>query len=204
VLVLLGLIAALKRLVPRKSGQYLLALFSHKQFMKFMTEEEPTWLPPMPVFLISASVLIGGTATLVFLQTGMFSHPLLYVAAGTGLIAGMMVLPVLRSAAVEVLGAIFRIRDYTRLHANFSYQSLVFMALLLLPVFLAAALGWLPDLQWAARALVACFAMTLFYHFLRLLWQMRSERWIFLFYFFLYFCSLEILPLLLVYKVMKP
>lgn len=204
VIMLLALAAILRRWVPRRSGQYLLALFSQKQFNKFMAEEEPSWWPPMPLFLLSSALLIGGTVTLAFLRTDMFAHPVWYALTGTGFIAAMMALPVIRSAMAELLGAIFRLRGYTRLHANYSYLTLVFLGLLLLPVFLASSLGWLPDVQWAARGAIVCFIMALSYHFLRLLWQMRSEGLISLFYFFLYFCSLEILPLLLVYKLIVP
>lgn len=194
------LIVVLRWLAPRKAVQYLMAVFSQKSFQKFMAEEEPSWLPPMPLLLGAVSLLTGAALSAVWLDPSGFSSPFFYFLTGTGIILAAYLLPILRAAALRVLGGVLRIQDYSRLHINFSYLSQVLFAFLLVPVFLCYALGLGPRGTWMAMAVTAAFLVVFFYHFFRLLWQFRSAGWFSVLNFFLYFCTLEIVPLLLLYK----
>lgn len=196
------LIVVIRLSNSKKIISYLSGLVSLKQFGKFLDQEEAGWLPPMPLTLIVASMIIGATAADVFVPRDLLSDKWYFILFSSLVTLAAFVLPVLKATGAQLVGSILKITPYTSVHANFSYTGQVLYSILLLPLFFTYALGgeWLAE--WGFHYMAVTYGVLLVYHFIRMGIYISSEGAFPFFNFILYFCTLEILPLLLLYKLL--
>jgi hypothetical protein len=169
------------------------SLFSPMAFRRFMEDEEPGW-PPSPfwvyfgaIFFWSANLLWG------YHQIRPMTSGMEWWWIGGGALAGLL-LPVARILGLGVLGRIYRIELWSVAHMQLSYQFHILWSLHLLAgwivyAYLPAFHGYMLDWIWLSGAL------SMGWHVLRMVSLAWSERGIPLFYFLLYLCTLELLPL---------
>lgn len=189
------------RISGRKLIDYIKASYSLKFFNKMIAEDEPSWFPPMPVTLFVSGAILGNVGIyLYFLNFSQIKIDQLLIFFVVSLFS-LPVLIILRSGIFQILGSILKINQFTKVHANFAYLSLVGLSLLFLPIFITLTLySELIPLDLIAKTISLLLVLYYAYYFLRILWYVRGEGRFYILNFFLYFCTLEILPILFIYK----
>ncbi len=101
------------------------------------------------------------------------------------------------------LGNVFMIQQEAKKHIFISYlsHSLLFMLILPLAIQLAIQVPFLDP--YFNTAFYVCFALTMGYQLFKLIQNTPLPDIGALLYIFLYFCTLEILPLFLIYKMVS-
>jgi hypothetical protein len=95
------------------------------------------------------------------------------------------------------------IQQETRKHIFISYLTHTFLFLLLLPLAIQQAIH-IPQLAaYFNTAFYICFGLAMVYQLFKLIQNTPLRDMSALLYIFLYFCTLEILPLFLIYKVVS-
>jgi hypothetical protein len=183
--------------------RYFLSLFNKRKFKEYFVEENPRLLPTMPIVYLLQSILIGSVVS-VWLSTQMdFASPTSLVVRSLAVMGGVALIPLLRNALILTLGNVFMIQQEARKHIFISYLSHTLLFLLIIPLALQLAIQ-VPLLNnYLNPALYTCFALTLGYQLFKLIQNTPLPDAGALLYIFLYFCTLEILPLFIIYKVVS-
>ena len=203
VLFLAALVMAvmLKLNAAPKITQLINSSFRPNNFRRFVEEYQPGWMPPVfTAYLLSLLVFSGIIIAWVF--------PLLPFSdwAKIGicflLILAVIIVPLIRSLVLAVWGWIFSTRQLAMFHVQFSYVILLFAAVFLTPFFLNHALNLGLD-QWLNPAVMFIGLGCIWLYQLARIWMQGSSPGLFsVFYLFVYLCTLEIIPLLLIVRLM--
>jgi hypothetical protein len=202
--VLLLLFASLSIIFSQSKNRvfkYFLSIFDKRRFKEYVLEENPRLFPTMPLVYILQSILLGSvTGFWLFNMKG----------EGTGVelvwislisILGFTFIPLIRNSAIYLLGNIFMIQQDVKKHIFISYLTHTLLFMLILPLALQLAIQ-VPQLdQYFNMAFYTCFALAMGYQLVKLIQNTTLPDLGALLYIFLYFCTLEILPLFLAYKV---
>lgn len=204
VLFLAALVMAvmLKLNAAPKVTQLINSSFRPNNFRRFVEEYQPGWMPPVfTAYLLSLLVFSGIIIVWVFplLQFSEWAK----IGISFLLILAVIVVPLIRSLVLAVWGWIFSTRQLTMFHVQFSYVTLLFAAAFLTPFFLNYALNLGLD-QWLNPAVMFIGLSCIWLYQLVRIWMQGSSPGIFsVFYLFVYLCTLEIVPLLLIVRLMS-
>lgn len=181
--------------------RYFLSIFSTRKFKDYFAEEHPGIFPTTPI-IYTLQGLVAGTAIAIWLATkSTLATTFQYAVFCSVVIAGFMLIPLFRNILIMALGNVFMIQQEARKHVFISYLTHSFLAMLLLPiaVFQAVQLDFI--YPWMDSVVITCLAMAVGYQLVKLIQNTSLPNPGSFIYIFLYFCTLEILPLLLLYKV---
>lgn len=202
--VLLILFASLSIIFSQSKNRifkYFLSIFDKRRFKEYVAEENPRLFPTMPLIYVLQSMLLGSVA-------GFWLFSLKGSGGGSELVwisliamAGFALIPLVRNGAIYLLGNIFMIQHDVRKHIFISYLTHTLLFMLVLPLAIQLAIQ-IPELSgYFNVAFYTCFALAMGYQLVKLIQNTTLPDLGALLYIFLYFCTLEILPLVLVYKV---
>ena len=184
-------------------GRYLSAVFSTRRFKEYVAEEGLSLFPSMPLMYLIQSILVGSVISYWILSQTDVTKPIQLVGITGLIIVGYALIPLLRSGLIMMMGNIFMIQYEARKHIFISYLSHTVLCLLLLPLAVQLAV-YLPFINiYFTWILLICFGLTLLYQLVKMLQNTPLPDAGALIYIFLYFCTLEILPLVLMYKVVS-
>jgi len=199
-LIILVMAVILKLNAASKITQLITSSFRPNNFRRFVEEYHPGWMPPVfTAYLLSLLVISGIIIAWVF--------PLLPFSdwANIGisflLVVAVIVIPLIRSLVLAVWGWIFSTRQLALFHVQFSYVTLLFAAIFLTPFFLNYALNLGLD-QWLTPVVMFIGLGCIWLYQLVRVWLQGSLPGFFsVFYLFIYLCTLEIIPLLLIVRL---
>lgn len=183
--------------------RYFLSIFNTRRFKEYFAEEAPRLLPTMPVLYLVQSILVGSVLSIWLLSQINISNPIGLVGVTGLVILGYALIPLIRNGLIMVLGNIFMINSDARKHVFISYLSHSLLFMLLIPLAIVTAIQ-VPVLhQFFNITLYVCLALTMGYQLIKLIQNTSLPDVGALLYIFLYFCTLEILPLFLIYKTVS-
>lgn len=206
VLLLIALVMAviLKLNAAPKITQLINSSFRPNNFRRFVEEYQPGWMPPVfTAYLLSLLVFSGIIIDWIF--------PLIQLSDWTKIgisflvILGVVILPLLRTIVLAVWGWIFSTRQLAMFHVQFSYVTLMYSAIFLTPFFLNHTLKLGFDNLLTPFVLIIGLGCIWLYQLIRI-WMQGKEGAMDLFsvfYLFIYLCTFEIVPLLLIVKLIK-
>jgi hypothetical protein len=202
--VLLILFASLAIIFSQSKNRifkYFLSIFDKRRFKEYVMEENPRLFPTMPLIYILQSALLGSvTGFWLFNMKGEGSGVELVWISVVAML-GFALIPLIRNSAIYLLGNIFMIQHDVRKHIFISYLTHTLLFMLVLPLALQLAIQ-VPQLDpYFNVAFYTCIALAMGYQLVKLVQNTSLPDLGALLYIFLYFCTLEILPLVLVYKV---
>lgn len=180
--------------------RYLKTMFSRPALEDYVVEEYRGWLPPSFLLFSGLNVIMTAFTMAYMIDEGVYDEP--WVAAGDALLILLLLhlLPILRSLVIRLLGSIFRMNRYASAHIVVSYNSQALLGTLLLPLVLIYFYG---TEEWKNHILLASFIaliVILLYHLMRMFSLPGRKRFVYVVYNILYLCTLEIVPLLILYK----
>lgn len=194
------LIVIIKLNAAPKISQLITSSFRPNNFRRFVEEYQPGWMPPVfTAYLLSLIIISGVIISQVF--------PLLPFSDGVkigisiALILLMVFIPLLRSFIIAVWGWIFSTRQLAMFHVQFSYVTQLFAAAFLIPFFLNDALKLGFESLMHPLILGIGLGGIWVYQLARIWMQGISPGLFSIFYLFVYLCTLEIVPLLLIIRL---
>lgn len=146
-------------------------------------------------FLLMASLFIWQASGVLFTNYPPASS-ILWIALT---LVGVYIAKVI---AVRILGFIFAMREAAQ---EYIYNIVLFnkaLGLILFPVSLCLAYARQLNPEWLVLAGSGAWGILLIYRFIRLSWIGLSERGVSVLYIILYLCTLEILPFVVIIKVL--
>lgn len=201
-LISLILIVFIKLNSASKISQLIRSSFRPNNFRRFVEEYQPGWMPPVfTAYLLSLIIISGVIISQVF--------PMLHFSDGVkigisiALIVLIVFLPLLRSSIIAVWGWIFSTRQLAMFHVQFSYVTQLFVAAFLTPFFLNGALEL--GFEFLMHPLIIGIGLggIWIYQMVRIWMQGSSPGLFSVFYLFVYLCTLEIVPLLLIIRLIS-
>jgi hypothetical protein len=157
----------------------------------------------MPIVYLVQSVLVGSVLSAWLFSQLNISNPVRLIGITSLVMLTYALIPLLRNGLIMLLGNIFMIQTDARKHIFISYLSHSLLFMLLIPVAVQMAVQ-IPGLnQFFNITLYVCLALTMGYQLIKLIENTSLPDVGALLYIFLYFCTLEILPLFLIYKVVS-
>ncbi len=201
-LLILVMAVLLKLNSGSKITQLIKSSFRPNNFRRFVEEYQPGLMPPVfTAYLLSLLVISSIIITRVF--------PLLQLSdwAKMGisllLVLAIIVVPLIRSIVLAVWGWIFSTRQLAMFHVQFSYVTLLFAAVFLTPFFLNHTFHLGLD-HWLTPAVMFIGLGCIWLYQLARIWMQGSSPGLFsVFYIFIYLCTLEIVPLLLIVRLIS-
>lgn len=181
--------------------RYFLSIFSTRKFKDYFLEEHPGLLPKMPVVYTLQGILTGCTFAVWLGTKSSFPNTLYYLGFCLAMIAGFIVIPLFRNSLIMALGNIFMIQQEVKKHVFISYLTHTFLALLLLPLAISQAIQLNFINEWMDGIVLVSLALAFGYQLIKLIQNSGQPSIGAFIYIFLYFCTLELLPLMLIYKV---
>jgi len=183
--------------------RYFLSIFNKRRFKEYFAEESPRLLPTMPIVYLVQSVLVGSVLSSWLLSQLNISNPVRLIGTTALVIGAYALIPLLRNGLIMLMGNVFMIQTDVRKHIFISYLSHSLLFMLFIPLALQMAIQ-LPGLnQFFNISLYVCLALTMGYQLIKLIQNTSLSDAGALLYIFLYFCTLEILPLFLIYKAVS-
>jgi len=202
--VLLILFAALSIIFSQSKNRvyrYFLSIFDKRRFKEYVAEENPRLFPTMPFMYVLQSILLGSVAGFWLYSMKPEGRSIELISISLIAMAGFAFIPLARNAAIYLLGNIFMIQQDVKRHIFISYLTHSLLFMLFLPLAIQMAIQ-VPQLdQYFNVAFYTCFGLAMAYQLVKLIQNASLPDLGALLYIFLYFCTLEILPLVLMYKV---
>ena len=178
-----------------KSGLY------HQPFRRFLTEYQPGWFPPVTSLYFACIFILSGYMLSVWLQDQTYS--LTYMIVGSLVVFLIsFTLPIIRTFMIYLWGWTFEHKSLSLYHAHISYLSLLAFSILVLPFFLDQTLSlgltnYISGSSWILPAL-----LVLIWQMVRIFMQANISSFFSGLYIFIYLCTLEIVPIVLIYKIL--
>lgn len=183
--------------------RYFLSIFNKRKFKEYFAEESPRLLPTMPVLYLVQSILVGSVLSAWLLTQMNITNPVRLVGITSAVVAAYALIPLLRNGLIMLMGNVFMIQTDARKHIFVSYLSHSLLFMLVIPLAIQMAVQ-VPGLnQFFNITLYICLALTMGYQLIKLIQNTSLPDIGALLYIFLYFCTLEILPLFLIYKTVS-
>jgi hypothetical protein len=183
--------------------RYFLSLFNKRKFKEYFVEENPRLLPTMPLMYLLQSMLVGSVVSVWLMSQMQVSGSWQFVGITLIVMLVYALLPLLRNGLIMLLGNVFMIEQDARKHVFISYLSHTLLFMLVIPLALQLAIN-IPVLNpYFNMALYTCFGLAMAYQLVKLIQNTPLPDIGALLYIFLYFCTLEILPLFLIYKMVS-
>ncbi len=204
--VLLILFAAFAMLFSQsknRMGRYFLSIFNKRRFKEYVVEENPRLFPTLPMVYVLQSVLLGSVSGFWIYSNGGRggSADLLWISLLS--IVGFLLIPMIRNAAIYLLGNIFMIQQDAKKHIFISYLTHTLLFMLLLPLGIQQAIDVPLLAPYFNFTFYVCFGLAMGYQLYKLIENTSLPDVGALIYIFLYFCTLEILPLVVIYKAVE-
>jgi len=184
-------------------GKYFFSIFNKRRFKEYVVEENPRLLPTLPLVYVLQSILLGSVSGfwIYSAQGGGSSVHLLWISLFS--IVGFALIPMFRNGAIYLLGSIFMIQQDAQKHIFISYLTHTLLFMLLLPLGIQQAIQ-VPLLDpYFNATFYICFGLAMAYQLYKLIENTSLPDVGALVYIFLYFCTLEILPLVVIYKAVE-
>lgn len=184
-------------------GKYFFSLFNKRRFKEYVLEENPRLLPTLPLIYVLQSILLGSVSGFWIYTNrgGGSSVDLLWISLLS--ILGFAVVPMVRNGAIYVLGNVFMIQQDAKKHIFISYLTHTLLFMLLLPLGLQMAIQIPVLAPYFNTSFYICFGLAMTYQLYKLIENASLPDLGALVYIFLYFCTLEILPLVVIYKAVE-
>lgn len=202
-LILFGSFAVIYNASKSRLTKYFLSIFDKRRFREYFIEEQPKLFPTTPIIYFLQAMLVGSVLSVWLLSQMPIIRKPQYVMVTLAVIGAYAVIPLLRNSFIMLLGNIFMIQQDARRHIFISYLSHSLLFMLVLPIAIQLAIQ-IPSLNlYFNTAFYSAFGLTLAYQLLKLIQNTQFQGIRTLLYIFLYFCTLEILPLILIYKMVS-
>lgn len=162
--------------------------------------EESALTSRVSIFLLLNFLLLGGLFTWQTLGVLMGGYP--EPSAVLWISLAMLCMYVIKIIGVRVLGFIFEMREAAQ---EYIYNIVLFnktIGLVLFPVTLCLAYARQLPPGWLVAIGLSFWGLVLVYRFVRLSWIGLSVRGVSFLYIILYLCTLEILPFIVIIKVL--
>jgi len=162
--------------------------------------EESALTSRVSVFLLLNFLLMG--ALFIWQTLGVLFHNYPAPSAVLWIALGILAVYVVKIAGVRMLGFIFEMRESAR---EYIYNIILFnktIGLFLFPVTLCLAYARQLPPMWLIVTGLSVWGLILLYRFVRLSWIGLSVRGVSFLYIILYLCTLEILPFVVIIKVL--
>lgn len=166
-----------------------------------MYREESALTSRVSVFLLVNFLLMAALFT--WQTLGIFYSNYPEPSAVAWFAIGILVAYIIKIIGVRILGFIFEMREAAQ---EYIYNIVLFnktIGLLLFPVTLCMAYARQLPPFWLVVAGLSFWGIVLLYRFVRLSWIGLSVRGVSFLYIFLYLCTLEILPFIVIIKVLS-
>jgi hypothetical protein len=163
--------------------------------------EESALTSRVSVFLLLNFLLMGGLFTWQTLGVIFKSYP--EPSAVLWISFGILCMYVVKIISVRILGFIFEMREAAQ---EYIYNVVLFnktVGLILFPVTLCLAYARQLPPDWMVGIGLVFWGLILVYRFVRLSWIGLSVRGVSFLYIILYLCTLEILPFIVIIKMLK-
>ncbi len=202
VIISLVLIVLIKLNSASKISQLIRSSFRPKNFRRFIEEYQPGWMPPVfRAYLLSLIIISGVIISQVF-PLLRFSYGV-KIGVSIALILLIVLIPLLRSFIIAVWGWIFSTRQLAMFHVQFSYVTQLFAAAFLTPFFLNDALKLGIESSLYPIIIGVGLGGIWIYQLVRIWMQGSGSSLFSVFYLFVYLCTLEIVPLLLIIRLIN-
>lgn len=181
----------------RRLNQLIGAFFSARAFNQFLREgdirREQIIFPLIAVYLLTIPALFLELLTKIegygsFFRLSSFFLVLIFLSAGW----------FVKTTAIGLSGSIFREKDAATIYNAYNLVVNFVMGIFLLPALIVITYTSYEFIDWIVFLIVV---IVLIYRIVRQFFFILSTRKFSLFHIFLYLCTLEILPLLLIIKV---
>ena len=202
-LILFGSLAIIFTTSRNRLTRYFLSIFDKRKFKEYFIEEQPRLWPTTPIVYFLQSMLVGSVFAAWMLSQMSFKNTETIVRVTLLVIAGFVLIPLVRNVLIMALGNIFSIQQEARKHIFISYLSHSLLFILILPLAIQLAIQIPQVLPYFNTAFYICFMLTMLYQLVKLIQNTQLQGIRSLVYIFLYFCTLEILPLFLIYKMVS-
>lgn len=182
--------------------KYFLSIFNKRKFKEYFVEERPRIWPTTPIVYLLQSMLVGSVLSAWLLSQITVKNSEVIVGVALLVMVAYALVPLVRNGLIMFLGNIFLIQQEARKHIFISYLSHSLLFMLILPLAIQLAIQIPQLLPYFNTAFYVCFGLTLVYQLVKLIQNTQLQGIRSLFYIFLYFCTLELLPLFLIYKML--
>lgn len=184
--------------------RYLQTLFNNSALNEFVEEEYHSWTPPFFLLYLAASLVITTLAVHYLAPREYLQTALSYTATSGILLGSLLLLPILRAICILLLGSIFRFESFSWKHILLSYNTQIILGMLLLPFFVTALI--FPEIppEWGMYLVLGLTGSCVLYQIIRLTRAGVGQNLASAFYTLLYLVSIEIIPLLLIFKTFQP
>ncbi|MCX7744376.1 MAG: DUF4271 domain-containing protein [Flavobacteriales bacterium] len=198
----LTLIVIIKLNTANKISQLITSSFRPNNFRRFVEEYQPGWGPLVfTAYLLSSLIISAVIISRVFPFLGYSDG--LKIGISSSLMLAIIFIPLLRSLIIAVWGWIFSTRQLAMFHVQFSYVTQLFVAIFLTPFFLNDALK-LGLETWLHPLMIGVGLGGIWLYQLIRIWMHGNPNGLFsVFYLFVYLCTLEIVPLLLIIRLIS-
>ncbi|MBE2247362.1 MAG: DUF4271 domain-containing protein [Candidatus Competibacteraceae bacterium] len=177
--------------------QWLSGAFRFSRLMRFLEEYQPGLRPPFfSVYLLSILLISATFFTVISTFTSITEENMPEAAAI--IFIAVFILPFIRNFFIAIWGWIFREGVQAKMHVQISYLGLIGYAIYLFPFFLNNVLQFGLNSFFNVNYLLAGGCALVLYQAFRLFQLEKIGGGLSFLYMLLYFCTLEIAPLLLI------
>ncbi len=201
--ILFGCLSIIVATSRNRLSRYFLSIFDKRKFKEYFMEEQPKFWPTTPIVYFLQAIVVGSVLAAWLLSGITVKTTSRFLLITLGVIGGYALVPLIRNGMIMILGNIFLIQQEARKHIFISYLSHSLLFMLVLPLAIQLAIQ-IPELSiYFNTAFYTCFGLTMAYQLIKLIQNTQLQGIRTLLYIFLYFCTLEILPLFLIYKMVS-
>lgn len=186
-----------------KLTRYFLSIFDKRKFKEYFAEENPVFFPTTPIVYLLQSMVVGIVLSTWLISQMEVTSSSQFIGITLAVMGCCALVPLIRNGFIIVLGNIFMIQQEARKHILISYLSHSLLFMLLLPLAIQLAIQVPEFSPYFNTSIYVCLAVTMGYQLIKLIQNTPLPDIGALLYIFLYFCTLEILPLILMYKMVS-
>lgn len=179
---------------------YLAGMFNISKMQKYLEDHHQLgFFVPFPLLNIGLNFFITGVVTYWYLWD--FIDRDSYLISSLLLAVLVNALPYLHYALIRLTGAVFKLNNYAEKHAIISQYTLNFAGFLSIPLFFYFLNSRNVDAYFTDAYFLISGMLLVGYYVIRVFSAFYKPSFVVWFYIFIYLCTLEVVPLLLIYKV---
>lgn len=194
---ILGMLTFIRVRRLTQATQWIKSAFRLSGLMRFMDEYQPGMRPPFfSAYLFSVLIISGSFFAFLSSVMGFPDNWTIYMALAC--IFVVFALPYIHNIIIVIWGWIFDEAAIAKVHVQISYLGLMGYALYLVPFFLNKVMRFGADEFFNQYYLLAGIGVLMLYQAIKIFTAGKSKGILSVVYIFLYFCTLEVIPLLLI------
>lgn len=187
----------------QKINFFLSGMFNHIRFKEYFSQETIQFYPNTLLFYLLQSILVGGVLHRILLSQYSFYSNIHYWQLGLLVILCYFLVPIIRNATLLLIGNIFQIRNDIQKHIYINYLTHTLLFFVCIPFAIYYSLNIVIPYIPVEIIFYVCIGVVLMYQFFKLIQNVQIKTVGSIIYIFLYFCTLELIPLILVAKIVS-